>query len=268
MLKLPRLENNPSLVVKLMVLNALTALLLVFSVLSCQNKAHADNTITISTGEWGPFVSESLAHYGIAPRIVSAAFKKVDIEVRYSFLPWARAMKDVEEGKADLSGFWFHNQERARKFAYTDSLVDSPNVFFYLKDKPFDWENFDSFTDQTIGTTLSYSYSQAFDSAVKAGKVNVETEETDVLNFRKLLRGRIAAFPVAELVGYDLLKKEFSDAEARSLAVHPVKISAAPLHLIGQLDNPVSTQLINLFNKGLGILRETGEYDDILQQYK
>ena len=34
--------------------------------------AAAQSGITISTGEWAPFVSESLEHYGIAPRITSS----------------------------------------------------------------------------------------------------------------------------------------------------------------------------------------------------
>lgn len=228
----------------------------------------AERTITISTGEWAPFVSESLDGYGIAPRIVTAAFGKVDVDVEYRFYPWARAMREAQENKVDFSGFWFHTEERAETLSFTESMVDSPNVFFYRKDRQFDWTDFDTFPDKTVGSTLSYSYSQAFDSAVESGKVKVEVEENDLLNFRKLLRGRIDAFPIAELVGYDLIKREFSETEVAMLEVHPVKISAAPLHLVTARDNPESAANIALFSEGLKQLRESGELDRILSEYR
>ena len=247
--------------------NAVVKLLLAAAVVCGVRISHAAETITISTGEWAPFVSESLQHYGVAPRIVTAAFEQVGIKVEYQFFPWARAMKVVEDGQADLSGFWFFNEERAGKFNYTESLVDSPNVFFYRKDKPFDWDNFENFPAKVIGTTLSYSYSQAFDTAVESGKVNVEVEETDILNFRKLIRGRIDAFPIAELVGHDLLRTEFSRSESDLLAVHETKISAAPLHLIGS-KSQATQQTIELFDKGLAMLKSSGEYKAILDSYR
>ncbi len=228
----------------------------------------AERTITISTGEWAPFVSESLEGYGIAPRIVTAAFSNMDIDVEYVFYPWARAMREAQEQKVDFSGFWFHTEERAKTLTYTESMVDSPNVFFYRKDRKFDWSDFENFPDKTIGTTLGYSYSQAFDDAVNSGNVRAEIEETDLLNFRKLLRGRIDAFPIAELVGYDLIKQEFSASEVAMLDVHPVKISAAPLHLVTARDNPDAEATMALFSEGLKQLRESGELARILSEYK
>ena len=247
---------------------AAKTLLVLSTVLGSTAAVGAERTVTISTGEWAPFVSESLQGYGIAPRIVTAAFGKVDVDVEYVFYPWARAMREAQEKKVDFSGFWFHTEERAKTLTYTESMVDSPNVFFYRKDRKFDWSDFNNFPDKTIGTTLSYSYSQAFDDAVNTGKVSAEVEETDLLNFRKLLRGRIDAFPIAELVGYDLIKREFSASEVAMLDVHPVKISAAPLHLITARDNPEAEAKMALFSEGLKQLRESGELDRILSEYK
>ncbi len=225
-------------------------------------------TVRISTGEWAPYVSESMEHYGIAPQIITAAFGKVGIKTEYQFFPWTRAMKEAEDQKVDLTGIWYFNDERSKKFHYSDDLVSSANIFFYNKENPFNWANFESFPKSKIGVTRGYSYSAQFDSAAEAGLVNVEKTGSDELNFRKLLRGRIDAFVMAELVGYDMLKTKFESSEREKLGVHPVKVSSAPLHLLSEKNNAKGRAFIKLFNKGLEMLEQSGELDAILASYR
>ena len=225
--------------------------------------------VSISTGEWPPFTSESLPDLGIGPHIVTAAFSKVGIDAKYVFFPWSRAMKESEEGRVDFSALWFFTEERAETFAYTDDIISSGNVFFYRKDRPMDWSSFEQFPeDIVIGVTREYSYGEDFDLAAQAGKVKTEIANSDVLNFRKLLRGRIDGFAIGELVGYDILRNQFSDREAAQLTAHPTKISDAPLHLITGKSNDSGLRLIELFNRGLKELRDSGEYGRIIEGYQ
>ncbi len=225
-------------------------------------------TVRISTGEWGPFVSESLNHYGIAPQIITAAFNKVGLKTEYLFYPWTRAMKEAEDQRSDLTGIWFFNDERSERFDYSDNVLSSTNIFFYNKKNPFDWSDFESFPRSKVGVTRGYSYSAQFDEAVEEGLVDVEKTENDELNFRKLLRGRIDAFVMAELVGFDMLKQKFSAADQEKISTHPNKVSSAPLHLLSAKGNAKGKELIGKFNKGMALLKQSGELDAILAKYR
>ena len=230
--------------------------------------ASAQETVVISSGEWAPYTSENLENYGIGPHIISAAFAKVGINVEYRWYPWTRAMQEAEDSSVDFSGIWYYNEDRASRFAYTEPVVSSSNVFFHRKDREFDWSDFESFPDVTIGRTATYSYGQAFDEAAEAGKVQIEEAPSDLLNFRKLIRGRIDAFPAPELVGFDMLKGQFTPTEAQMITAHPKALTEAPLHLIAARDNARAVALIEQYNEGRRLLIQSGELQEILNSYR
>ena len=47
----------------------------------------------LTSGEYQPYTSETLPHYGIHNRIFMATFMNVGIEVKTEFYQWARALK-------------------------------------------------------------------------------------------------------------------------------------------------------------------------------
>ena len=235
------------------------------------NTAIAQGTVTISTGEWAPFLSEKMPHGGIATRIVTAAFAAVGINVEYRWYGefWERAKQDALHAEVDFSAVWYHTEARARLFAFTDPVIDVATVFFYHKDAPFDWHSLETIdVRKTIGVTRGYSYSEQFDVAKEAGWFRHEVADRDVLNFRKLLRRRIDAFVIGELVGHDILKQSFSPSHRAALAVHPRKISEAPMFLITSKDNPRALPLLKRFNEGLRILRDSGGHEAIMREYR
>ena len=231
----------------------------------------AQGTVTISNGEWAPFLSEHLPHGGIATHIVTAAFVAVGLNVEYRWYGdfWERAKRDTELGKVDFSAVWYHTEERARKFAFTDPVIDVATVFFYHKDSPFDWDGLDTIAPgKVIGVTRGYSYTAEFDAAKQAGRFRYEVADRDILNFRKLLRRRIDTFVIGELVGRDILRRSFSSTEVAALAVHPKKIDEAPMYLITSKNHPRAPALLARFNEGIRLLRDNGEYEAILRHYR
>lgn len=250
---------------------ATTAVVAFAATLLIPIRGTAQEMVTISTGEWAPFLSEQMEHGGIVTRIVTAAFSAVDVYVAYRWYgeSWERAKQDALHGKVDLSAVWYHTEDRARVFTFTDSVIDVATVFFYHKDAPFDWRSLNAIdASKVIGVTRGYSYSQEFDAAKEAGLFRHEVADRDTLNFRKLLRRRIDAFVIGELVGHDILNRSFSPSERTALAVHPLKISKAPMFLIAAKDNPRAAPLLARFNDGLRLLRDSGGYEAIMREYR
>ena len=66
----------------------------------------ANETIRIANGEWPPYLSKELKHYGVASRIVAEAFALEGVKVKYGFFPWGRAYAVVQRGEWDGSVIW------------------------------------------------------------------------------------------------------------------------------------------------------------------
>ena len=71
-----------------MIRSCLLIVLLLTSYLAVAEK------ITLANGEWAPYLSENLKHYGYISRIVKEAFEEEGYEVEYVFLPWKRSERE------------------------------------------------------------------------------------------------------------------------------------------------------------------------------
>lgn len=221
--------------------------------------AQARDTVRLTNGEWPPYLSEHFVHFGLASRIVSEAFALEGITVEYGFFPWARSLKQAEDGDWDGSVVWRASDERAQKFYISDEVVPDKVVFFHLKNTPFDWSTVESLQGIRIGATLSYGYGSAFDAAEAARQIQVERAPNDEINLRKLLGGRFQVFPVNVDVGYYMLRLHFKDEDAALFTHHPRPLTEAPLRLLLSKKVEGNEQLMKLFNRGLKRLRDSGK---------
>ncbi len=228
--------------------------------------AHAQtrDTIRLTNGEWQPFMSEHAAHYGFATHILTEAFALVGVEVEYGFFPWKRSMKLAREGKWDGTALWWDNEERRKYFFYTDPVVPTITVFFYLKSTEFDWNTYGDLREISIGGTLEYSYSDEFDAAEAAGTIQTNRAANDKTGLKKLLKGRNTVFPGGLMTTYSLIRNTFSEEEAALFTHHPKPIAERPIYLLLSNKVPGNEQMRDRLNEGLRILKESGRYDQIL----
>ena len=77
-------------------------LALVLSLLPALNCPLQAREISMLTVEWAPHYGSDLPEKGLTTAIVKAAFKAGGHSSEVDFIPWARALKEVEEGKADI----------------------------------------------------------------------------------------------------------------------------------------------------------------------
>ena len=108
----------------------------------------AQDKIRITNGEWPPYLSQKLPHYGYASHLVKEAFSAVGVEVEYGFFPWRRSFEYARNGK-DFTDeeiwhgtiVWVYTEERAKEFLYTDVAITETEMLFYLKSSPLKWGN-------------------------------------------------------------------------------------------------------------------------------
>jgi len=251
---------------KLMKLAKLIMSLILFFAISGSAAAQTQQTVRLTNGEWPPFLSEKLKHLGLISRIVTEAFASEGVKVEYGFFPWARSYNLAKKGRWDGSVAWSYTEDRAKYCLYSDPVLETTRVFFYLKAKPFDWKTMDDLKNLKIGATLEYNYGKDFRDAEKSGKIRVHRISEDEINFKKLLKGRIDIFPIDPDVGYAMIAKLFTKEEAELFTYHPKPVMAVPLHLILSKKVEKNKELIVLFNKGLKHLREKGTFDQYVAE--
>lgn len=225
----------------------------------------SDHTVKISTGEWPPYISEKLPGYGPVIRIISEAFQLEEIEVEIGFFPWKRTELVVINGEFNALAVQGHTPEREEFYYFSDSIISGSLVFFHRKDMPFLWSEINDIEGYRVGGTISYDYGQELMDAVYSGKVELEWAKTDQLNLRKLANERIDLFPCNLESGLNITNEFLSPAERARLTYNrnPIRLSHYHLSFSKTAEN---SWLLNKLNTGLAKLKESGRYNQILEE--
>jgi len=225
------------------------------------SQASSIETVTVTTGEWSPLISKNLSDYGPISAVVKEAFLQNSIDVKFRFLPWKRAMREVHIGSSDASSAWRITDERKQKFLFSDSIYENENVFFYLKTKPFNWDTLKDLKHYKLGAVLAYAYSEEFERAEKIGTFEVYRVNKEKLLVYMLISGRINAFPANREVGVNLIRSEAPEL-FNDFAIHPKPLIKKPLSLIFK-NNAKGRRLLKKFNNGLEKLKSSGRFEEI-----
>ncbi|MCP4671831.1 MAG: transporter substrate-binding domain-containing protein [Desulfobacula sp.] len=237
--------------------------LLVVSLLA--SGAMARDSIRISTGEWAPYISESLQEYGVVSQIVSEAFRLENIKVEYGFFPWGRSMAAAERGIWDATSVWYYHEDREKLFFMSDPVFAIEEVFFHLKDVNFQWDDWSDLQGLSIGGTRAYTVTKILEDKQEEGGFQLEIVPTDEANFRKLLLERIDLFPLTKTVAFVLLKKKFSSKEIRRITFHPKSVNFGELYLLFSKKDPEAHDMRRRFNRGLQKLKASGRYEQLMK---
>jgi polar amino acid transport system substrate-binding protein len=216
-------------------------------------------TLHISAGEWPPYLSAELPEQGIAARLIKDIFADAGYQVKFHFLPWPRAYRETQLGRYDATAIWMLAPERQQYFWYSNAVLEEQFVFFHLEKTAFHFQSLEDLAGLELGGGLGYSYGTAFDAALQSGKLKISRVGDTTQNFRRLLKGRIVAFPEEIQVGYHKLRRE--------LPQYQQHITHAPLPLLKNQSfvlfpktNKNSIELQNEFNNGLAKYKKSGRY--------
>ena len=233
-------------------------IILLLSMVIFNNAAVAEK-ITITAGEWAPYLSENSRYNGIAGRIITEAFSENGIEITFRFVPWKRAYNEAANGSADATALWLKKPEREKFFFYSDEVITETHVFFYKKGSGFNWETITDIIPYKIGALLGFSYGKELDTLIKGKKIKLQRTIRDEQNFLKLLKGRIDIYPQEINVGYECIYSNFLKGEIALINHHPRPFMTNPSFLLFPKKNVKSEHLHKTFNRALLKLKSTGK---------
>ncbi|MBX7144901.1 MAG: transporter substrate-binding domain-containing protein [Oligoflexia bacterium] len=231
--------------------------------------AQADQ-VTIVADEWCPYnCVPGSSNPGLLIEIAQYALGKAGHSVKYSVLPWSRAIEDTRAGKymaivgayrSDAPGFVFPQKPLAT--AGDDVFVRPGASWRYSGIKSLEYVS--------LGVIADYTFNNAeVDAYIRANKSNPERVQVSVgddaleKNIRKLVGGRIDALIDDALVVTHFLKlhPKFGNlVHAGSLGRDGVYIAFSPA--IKQ-----SQSYAALISKGVDELIQTGKMAELLEHY-
>ncbi|WP_415906616.1 substrate-binding periplasmic protein [Neptuniibacter sp. QD72_48] len=219
--------------------------------------------VNLTAGEYPPYQSQKLKHYGVVSRIVSEAFALEGVQVNFTFMPWKRAYPSILEGKLDGVGYATKKKEREKYFYFSEPIFQKTRVFFHHIDHSFDWNTIEDLKGLQIGALSGYAYNDEFDLAAKQRIIIVQRVETHQQNIGKLVLGNRIDLAISTInQGYDVLQRAYPQAK-KFITYHPKPLHSPNMHLMLSRKVEKNKELIVLFNRGLKKLKESGK----LEQY-
>lgn len=216
--------------------------------------------ISMLTVEWAPHYGSELPEQGLTTAIVKAAFKAGGHSSEVDFIPWARALKEVEEGQADVVMGAYHNKEREQSYIFSDpiyflqlGLIARPGLGVSA------YKTLHDLASYSIGISRGFANSEEFDAADYLDK---QVATFPNLNIRKLFRGRIDM----AVMNFDLFRYE---AKKEGFCISKVEFMEPPLethglYLMASRQIGDGEKIIQDFNRGLDTIRKNGEFDRIV----
>ena len=219
--------------------------------------------LVMCTVPWAPFYGPELEQDGFITALSKAAFDAGGHDASIQFMPWARAMLEVEQGDRHALMGAYYTEERAETYVASDRLYTTRVGLVALKSLGVtEYDDLRDLQDYTIGYGRGWATTEEFDSAEYLDK---EAADNNVLNVRKLYAGRIDMIAmnfdrfrrIAEEEGFDPSEAVFLDPALKESGLY-VMVSRA-------LDDPQA--VIEDFNKGLKQIRDNGRYSEILGEF-
>lgn len=222
----------------------------------------AQETVRIASGEYAPWTSKNIKGAGFINHVISEAFARVGYRVEFEYYPWKRAFNSAKTGeKFHATSYWYYSDERAQFFHYSDPLGHEETVFFHLADNPpGDWQALSDLKGKRIGVTRGYTYTKEIWDAHESKALSIKVADTDEINFRKLLKGRIDLFLMETVVGKKLLRDKFSADEATRVTFDPNPLFEGLTYLLFNKNRADAEAVMAAFNRGLAEIRADGTY--------
>lgn len=239
---------------------ALSRLLLVSLLGCCALYAQAETLVAIDNANPPFMYQEAEQPRGLYPLMLQAIFARVGEPVEIRPMPWKRALLRGANGELGIAGI-YQNASRLQLFDYSSALFEEKLLIYVRKDKPFAYHRLADLHGKNIGVIRGWSYTEAFDQAIREGRVRVEEASADEVNFRKLASGRLDAVVAIELAGLRIIQQpglENIVALAQPLSINPTYLVFAK--------QAQQQELLQRFNRALHDMQQDGSLQVLVQQ--
>jgi len=216
-------------------------------------------TVTLTSGHFPPWISTELPENGYLHSLITEAFNHSGYEVKWEFLPWKRALRQVREGRADGPAAWASHPERDKRFNQSIPVYDETNLLFRRRGTPpMVWDALQLQPHRTrVSIPLGYTVPALLEKLEHSGGIQLIEVRTASSSLRMLAEGRVQ-------YAYDgLYSGLYTRAQVWSNGRAPVLPGELTLrrnqgHVLFNPNNPRSGELVRALNEGLRYMFRNG----------
>ncbi|HVJ43442.1 MAG TPA: transporter substrate-binding domain-containing protein [Dongiaceae bacterium] len=227
----------------------------------------ADQSLTLHlvTGpDYKPFTDPDLPMGGMHSQIVRAAFAKVGDKVDITFEPWARGYAETRRLAFDGTFPYVPSAEREKDFLYSDVMFVILSRAFVMADSRLTVATVDELADRTMCSPNGYVLPDKIQALVDRKAVKLERAAGMEECFKMLQMHRLDFVVCSDIQGRATSLRLWGKEDA----VRPLGLDLAqPTHrLIVSREHPDAARIIADFNRGLAMLKASGEFDIIVKR--
>lgn len=223
-------------------------------------------TVNAETVDWEPYYASTLKNNGVVSDIVLNAYKAAGIDYEVTFVPWKRAMNNVEIGLSDAVQGAFYNEDRNTAFHYSDPVLTTEVVAFYIENKQnLEYENLESLIPYEIGILRGGTIGEEFEKL--RDKFKLTEYNTYAGAVRILQAGRVDNVLEAKHVYLSVVNKVYPGEIAKTFKYYTPPISSEGLYMMFSKNKNGSLEMKNKFNEGLKIIKNNGIYNKIIKEH-
>jgi polar amino acid transport system substrate-binding protein len=237
----------------------ITLLLLV--AVFCHPLPAQTDTLLLSSSNYYPHYAADLPQQGAVSEIIRQAFLLQGIDIDIAFMPFARAYRESQQANyIGLVAAWY-DDERAEHFYYSQPLYANQIVFFKRKDMAVNYRDYADLAQQKLRMAVVQGYLQV--PGLQESGLAITQVATDEQAFQMLARGRVDLVPADKLNGLYLIDEKLPQYAGQLDWMTPA-LEQRPMYLLLSKKDPRSEALIQRFNTGLQQLRQSGQYQQII----
>ncbi|MCG8492329.1 MAG: transporter substrate-binding domain-containing protein [Sneathiellales bacterium] len=233
-------------------------LLLLFAPLSA-NAQRQSEAVRFACSNFPPYNIETGGNRGISVEVISAAMRTAGIPIKFEFFPWNRAFSLVRRGEYDALCGCSYRQEREGIFAFSDTLGNvSQGVFRRPETSNITVRTLADLQKVNVATIRGY----ALQKELELAKIKTTPVDDEAQLIRMLISEHVnAIYAYRDTILYDLGRMNISTP------LDYTEISAQPHYVCFSKINPEFKYLQQKFNRGLRIIKMSGEYERIRSRY-
>lgn len=252
-----------------------------------------ENKVVIVKESWYPYVGKEDGEKGATIEIAEKAFEKFGVEVEFRNMNWERAINEVANGNANaiVADIWevvdkFITSEQYEELVqayidegeYEDMFIKHLNKiigkepvgnteisFIVKKGNEFEYNSVEDIKDMKFGAIANYDYDYGVTEYVAEGGPNIVIAENEVNLINMLESDRVEVISENIHVFNARLKEMGLSPEDFSEIIIPESMALLYLCFSPMLES--SPKYIEMLDKGIRELRESGELKEILDKY-
>jgi len=225
------------------------------------------NSLTVSgSNQWHPIAysnEDNTRALGIAYDVTQELASALNLPVTFNVkMPWARAMKMLDEGEIDMMAGVYWTEQRKENYLFTIPVTNDTLNIFVKRGKEFDYQEFKDLKGKRLdlirGTSLGNKFDQYIKDHLEVSEMNTFSQQMARLNVGRTDIVVLDPFTAASVLKELKLNKE--------IVMLDTPVTVNPVHLIFSKKSPCIKHL-DVMNSLIEDMQESGKLSAIRKNY-